>query len=238
MKLFTRAKTIALDILFPPLCLGCKKTLSDNSLLLCANCLSKIHLENAFFCSECGNRFYEMKKVCHKEATLICGAAERYGNEPATELVKLLKYSGIQSAAEILGDIVFRYVASLKILLEDFIVIPMPLPKRRLRARGFNQAELIARQFLARAGYSENLHTDMVGRIFTKPQTEMKNYKAREKNIAGCFTIKNSDLIRGKSIIVIDDVYTSGATMHELARTLKAAGAKKILGLTVLRAIR
>ena len=76
----------------------------------------------------------------------------------------------------------------------------------------------------------------MFERRFTKPQTEMKNYERRVKNVQNCFTIKDKNLIADKNIILIDDVYTSGATMKEAARILKTAGAKKILGLTVLRA--
>ena len=86
-----------------------------------------------------------MKKICHPGALLICGAAGIYGTEPLTELVKLLKYSSMLSASEVLGDTLFEYAASLKIPIEDFIVMPIPLPKKRLRHRGFNQAELIAK---------------------------------------------------------------------------------------------
>lgn len=239
MKLLSQVKNIVLDILFPPLCLGCKKTLEENSELLCAACREKIQsnakAQSAFFCSECGNRLPEMKKTCHPGALLICGAVEIYGHEPATELVKLLKYSGIRSAAEILGDIIYQYAISLNIPLETFAVMPIPLPKKRVRSRGYNQAELIAQQFIKNTRL-ETLMLRALERKYTKPQTEMKNYESRQKNIAGCFLVKNRSLIAGKNIILVDDVYTSGATMKEAARVLKAAGTKKILGLTVLRA--
>lgn len=236
MKLFSRAKDIALDILFPPLCLGCKGVLEERNSIICAPCRGKIRIQNAFFCPECGGRLYEMKKICHPAANLICGAAEIYGAEPLTELVKLLKYSGILCASEVLGDTLYEYAVSLKIPIENFMVIPVPLPLKRLRKRGFNQAEVIARRFLARAGCETNLCPGALERKFTEPQTEMKNYEARQKNIAGCFSIKNNNLTADKNIILIDDVYTSGATMKEAARVLKTAGAKKILGITVLRA--
>ena len=235
MNLFTQVKNITLDILFPPLCLGCKNTLCDHSLLLCADCRGKIHLQNAFFCPECGARLPEMKKTCHPGAPLICGAAEIYGHEPATELVKLLKYSGIRSAAQILGNVLFEYANSLNIPLETFVVIPIPLPQKRLRTRGYNQAELTALGLLRNAKIETGL-LRALERKYTKPQTEMKNYETRQKNIAGCFSLTDENLIAEKNIILIDDVYTSGSTLKEAARVLKAAGAKKILGLTILRA--
>ena len=142
-----------------------------------------------------------MKKICHPGALLICGAAGIYGTEPLTELVKLLKYSSMLSASEVLGDTLFEYAASLKIPIEDFIVMPIPLPKKRLRHRGFNQAELIARRFLSRTGYEKNFCLDMFERRFTKPQTEMKNYERRVKNVQNCFTIKDKNLIADKNIM-------------------------------------
>jgi len=235
MDLISRVKNIALDILFPPLCLGCKKTLGNNNLLICADCRDKIHIENAFFCPECGNRLPQMKKTCHPGALLICGAADIYGREPMTELVKLLKYSGIRSAAEILGKVLHQYATSLRLPLETFAVTPIPLPKKRLRTRGYNQAELIAEQFLKNAKLGTHA-LNALERKYTKPQTEMKSYVSRQKNISGSFAVTDKNLVAGKNIILIDDVYTSGSTLKEAARVLKAAGAKKILGLTVLKA--
>lgn len=237
MKFFTLTKDIVLNILFPPLCLGCKKNLENRNELLCVACKNAIRIDNAYFCGECGARLPSMKKTCHLGEPLICGAPEIYGQEPATEVVKLLKYSGIVKAADILGEMLFRYATSLAIPLGDFELVPIPLPKSRLRKRGYNQAELITKSFLKYASLHETkLISSALARKFTKPQTEMKNLLARKENIKNCFVIIKPELVMGKNILLVDDVYTSGATMHEAAWVLKSAGAKKILGLTILRA--
>lgn len=130
-----------------------------------------------------------------------------------------------------------RYLKSLEInhwSFKNFIIIPIPLHSGRKRQRGFNQAELLG-QFIAK---DMNLEfCDTLKRIKNnKPQAKMKNHEERAKNIAGCFKIKNPEIVRGKNILLIDDVYTSGATMNEAAKILKENGARKIIAVVLAKA--
>lgn len=114
-----------------------------------------------------------------------------------------------------------------------FILIPVPLEKKRLKWRGYNQSEEIGKHL------AEFFKIPLVGGVLLKikttlPQIELAKEK-REKNVTGVFTIRNPDIVRGKKILLVDDVYTTGATMEECALTLKRAGAKEIIGIVVAR---
>ena len=122
--------------------------------------------------------------------------------------------------------------------LETFTVIPLPLSKERQRARGFNQSSLIARSVAEQLSlpYTENiLHRTR----HRPPQSETEDVEERKNNIRGCFAVAEGAgavPAAGKNIIVIDDVVTSGNTFNESARTLKDAGAQRILAVAVARA--
>jgi ComF family protein len=112
--------------------------------------------------------------------------------------------------------------------------MPVPLGKRRLKWRGFKQAEELAKEL------SSFLKIPLVSDCLIKiketlPQVELSE-KEREENIKGVFKIKNDEKILGKKILLVDDVYTTGSTMKECARILKRAGAKEIIGIVIARA--
>ncbi len=195
----------------------------------------KFPVNKTLFCGVCRARLPENKKTCHKSAQYLLGAAVGYDNALARQLIWKLKYRGRAGLAKPLADILIRYAENLELDLGKFIAVPMPLSKERLRARGFNQSELIARIF------SEQIKlpvcSSALARIKnTKPQAEMPDWDLRGDNIAGAFAIADSAPIAGKNIILIDDVSTSGSTLAEAAKVLKKAGAKKIIGLVVAKA--
>ncbi|MDO8500183.1 MAG: phosphoribosyltransferase family protein [bacterium] len=116
----------------------------------------------------------------------------------------------------------------------NMVFIPIPLYKSRERKRGFNQSGLIA-EFLGKH-FNIAVETKAVCRIKnTLPQIEMKTDYDRQKNIAGVFKVETPDAVKGKIVILIDDVLTSGATLEEAARVLKSAGAKSIWAAVVAR---
>ena len=125
-------------------------------------------------------------------------------------------------------------MSNLDLRLENCIVVPVPLYPSRRRKRGFNQAEILAEIVSKHFGWQ--LETRVFKRIReTKPQIEMKDYKDREANIKNCFDVTNKNAIKNKNIILVDDVYTSGATMKEAIKILKRGGAANIIALTVAK---
>jgi ComF family protein len=233
------AREALLDIFFPKQCFGCRTVLPRSEThVLCKTCLNAITLHTLFFCPDCGKRLTECTRLCGCGASFIAAAPCLYGSAPLTEIVQTLKYKGIRDGAWTLGGILAHWARESAFDPSSFCVIPIPLSKRRLRKRGFNQAELIARSFL------KHLDTDtlkiktniLVRTRNTTPQTELHSYAERAENVINAFNVVNVLDVKHKTILLIDDVMTSGSTMREAVKVLRENGAKRVIGLTVLRA--
>ena len=202
MKIF---KNI-LAVLFPQKCLGCKK-------------------ENEILCSDC------LLKINRPDTPYLNGIhiASNYQDAVLKKALWMLKYQGVKQLAKPLAELIRERIWK-KLETENWLVVPVPLSKNKLRHRGYNQAEMIAREL------SDNVRADILFKKFhTKSQVEVKNKEERLANIIGSFEIKNPEKIKGKKIILIDDVLTTGATMREAKKVLKYAGAKKVVGVVVAR---
>ena len=115
------------------------------------------------------------------------------------------------------------------------LIVSIPISKNKLKKRGYNQAKLIARHLF-------NSQTDAIwgDSILSKiketvSQVEIKEKEKRLANIAGSFRVDKPELVKGKKIILIDDVFTTGATINEAKKVLKKAGAKKVVGVVLAR---
>jgi len=146
---------------------------------------------------------------------------------PVDRLVRALKYGKRLALAEMFGEALARQVGSRRV----DAVVPMPLAPRRLAERGFNQALEIARWVASRAG--ARLAPSCVERVRdTVPQTDLP-HDARAANVRGVFAC--AAVLAGQTLAVVDDVMTTGATVEELARTLKRAGASRVENWVVAR---
>ena len=270
-----------LDLIFPPVCLVCRKRLPSNesrpnlsekisrspdglgsrrsrdrrgegkenfaagtklfwfskaSLAgICLYCFQKIKINTATFCPVCSRRLPNNKKTCHQDSPFILAAAGFYGDKALDSLIALLKYQKIKQAAIPLGEILTRYlIKNLALDIKDFVLVPIPLHWRKEKQRGFNQAHLIADQFAKNTGLvtAKNILKRMKN---TASQVELKDKEKREINVRGCFAVEKPELLFQKNVIIIDDVFTTGATMKEVASVIKKAGAKKIIGLVVAK---
>ena len=202
MKIFNKI----LAVLFPQKCLGCKK---ENE-ILCPDCLGKINRPDTPYLNG-------------------IHIAANYQDLVLKKALWMLKYQGVKQLAKPLAKLILERVWK-KLETENWLIVPIPLSKNKLRRRGYNQAELIAREL------SANVRADILFKKFhTKSQVEVKNREERLANIIGSFEIKNPEKIKGKKIILIDDVYTTGATMREAKKILISAGVKKVVGIAVAR---
>ena len=202
MKIFNKI----LAVLFPQKCLGCKK-------------------ENEILCPAC------LEKINRPDTPYLNGVhiAANYQDTVVKKALWLLKYHGVKQLAKPLAELIRERIWK-KLETENWLVVPVPLSKNKLRHRGYNQAEMIAGEL------SGNVRADILFKKFhTKSQVEVKNKEERLANIIGSFEVRNPETIRGKKIILIDDVLTTGATMREAKKVLKQAGAKKVVGVVVAR---
>jgi ComF family protein len=167
--------------------------------------------------------------------------AAAYGayDDELRELIHLLKYERVESAAKALGGMLAEAIQKLGSMADGVLVVPVPLYRSKRRERGFNQAELIARTAVKRNAMSGlKLATDVLARTrptvsqigLTRPQ--------RVENMRGAFRVVHPNKVVGSSVILVDDVLTTGTTASECARVLRKAGAEKIWVATVARTLK
>lgn len=221
-KKIARIKDFFLDILFPKFCLGCKR----EGEYLCEDCKGTLEI------SEFPSPKDQLKNLDGLYFPLD------YKNPLARELIKKFKYEPfIREISKTLTSLILDHFLLIgknpQKDFADFLIIPVPLDKKREKWRGFNQAKEIGKNL------SQSLKIPLEGNILIKIkktalQTQL-NKKEREKNVRGAFLVKNSQVIKGKKILLVDDVYTTGSTLEECARVLKDSGAKEVLGVVVAR---
>lgn len=194
----------------------------------------------------CKRRLPRYTRPCHRAMPPLLASATSYEENLVRELVHLLKYEGIKTAAEPLGSILASYLRrmaeNINLDLCRYIIIPVPLHPKREKRRGFNQSILIAEscvRLLKSSGISfqePGIETaTLFKKRYTPPQVTLSDFTARAKNVKGSFVVRAPEKVHGKNILLLDDVFTSGATMGEAARALYSACAKKVIGLTVAR---
>lgn len=206
------------ELLYPSSCLGCQ----IKGEIVCSNCIFKINRNE-------------------KEQGGDIIAIFQYHDPLVKKLIWNLKYYHHpylgQKIGAMLYDETIEDIADLKTFTmgSSIIVIPVPISKNKLKIRGYNQVEKIAMGFCERGrqGIFILKNNLIYKKIETIPQARINNREKRLKNIKGSFQIKNPSQIIGKTIIVIDDVTTTGGTMNEIINILKKEGAKKVLGLVL-----
>ncbi len=174
-------------------------------------------------------------------------AALPYEHPWVKRLIWRLKYYRGRHLAERLAEIISEKLleeisdlASLAIgdlaagTVDKWLVIAVPQSTNRQRTRGFNQAEMIAKHLVLQNSDFLELASGSVAKIKdTLPQAKVLNRKARLENIKGSFAVVKPEIVRGRRLIIVDDVITTGATVSEIKRVLKDAGARVVLGIAV-----
>ncbi len=152
------------------------------------------------------------------------------------DVIHLFKYNGIKPAGKLLGRLLHGAAAAMA-LPDSMIVIPVPLWSGKRQTRGFNQAEAIARAFLAFQGArSIQLDTDILARTRdTVSQTGLTRHQ-RRANVRGAFKVLRPERVKDRTVLIVDDVMTTGTTAGECARVLRRAGAQEVFVATVARA--
>jgi len=223
-----------LDLVFPSHCVGCS-TYLPHGRLLCDSCEKKIPLHHTLFCATCNARLPYGTRVCHPTAPYLLGAAASYAEHTIRELIHRMKFARVSRASEPLAGLMVRYLRALPHPIAFDCVIPVPLGTTRERTRGFNQASLLAIQIAA--DFQKPLLIDSLVRTRdTAPQSELRSADERNENVAGCFAAQSERLGKHKNVLLIDDVTTSGATLREAARALRAAGARHVIAVVAAKA--
>lgn len=233
----TRAKEWIFDALFPPLCLTCPKMLvgAEKKRVSCDACLASVPLYDSFSCPACRRRVPQGAPHCHPESRYMLSAAAHYENSVMQKLVWQMKYKGWMTAGERVGEFMTAHLKRTGYDFANYSVVPVPLHKNREWDRGFNQAGFLARH-IGTSFALPIVEKNLVRAKATEKQADLKDYVAREANMAGAFHATRPEEFAGKNIVLVDDVSTSGATLQEAAHVLKSCGAKKIVAAVAARA--
>jgi competence protein ComFC len=207
-----------LDLFYKENCLGCS-------------------LPKTIICNNCLNQIRPSLEIEHKNIFALYD----YKDPLIKKIVWQLKYSHHRRLGKILGKILYNSLLEKISEINEFskgkkiIILPVPITRKRTILRGYNQSEEIARGFCEENKDIFEINSKIIARKKGfLPQAKIKNRKERFANITGAFYLKNKKVhIRGRTIIIIDDVTTTGATLREIMRLLKNYGAKKVFGFTI-----
>lgn len=232
----------AKDILFPLSCLACGTGLRGRAeISYCASCLQDVRLLREPFCTKCGKPFkqaagenhlcsYCLKNVWYFEQAraVVCY------QPPVTEALKIFKYKGKMHGLATFAALAQQYFQHQPLPQPDLLV-PVPLHVKRLRQRGFNQALILCRKIFP--AWKEKIAPQVLGRDFwTQPQTGLSG-EERCRNVKNAFMVHMPEKIKNKKILLVDDVFTTGATVNECARVLVKNQAARVDVFTFARAV-
>jgi len=219
-----------IDILFPKRCINCNK----EGNYLCDDCLSLIDVNPFIYClCEKMDKNHKCEKCKNRYLDRIYSACS-FNNKIVQSAIHKLKYSYIKELSAPFAFLIIKHLQEVNCPIDkDFILVPIPLSNKRKRMRGFNQSEEIAK-IISEATGIKLLANCVIKVKDNKPQMELKR-EERLKNVLDIYKV-NKD-VSGLNIILIDDVYTTGATMEECAKILKKAEANTVWGITIAREI-
>lgn len=238
-----QALSYILDSIFPKVCLGCGKFTGKNDFdYVCRKCFGRIDLKNAFECIGCkrqtqlGITCMFCKKENHIDQIII---AAELSDPLVDKMVKTYKYKFIPDMSKPLSVVAKKCAKKLlskgfNIFEDNPLLIPVPLHKNRLNRRGFNQAELLAKD-IADAYHISYIGDVLIRVINSKHQADMKSREERLTNLKNHFAAKNREAVKDRTVVLVDDICTTGATLNECARVLKESGAKKVIGFVIAR---
>jgi len=250
MSYFKKLWSELLNLVFPPLqCCPFCGIASENG-EICSFCRQEIvDFQQQPHCNRCGRRrtskklsfssgkvlntldkLFSCADCLNQEKTFKMARAIGTYEGGLKEAIHKFKFKRQRYLAQLLGPLLVNVFWTCPAYQKVQVVVPVPLTLRRLRKRGFNQAELLARE-VARA-LNLPLFLTLVKARETTPQTGLKR-EQRMDNLKGAFKVERPFLVANKTVLLIDDVFTTGATIEECSRTLTSAGAKEVYVLTV-----
>jgi ComF family protein len=224
----TSLKRVALDLLFPPYCIGCGR----EGNYICDRCSRELVFISPPVCRFCGRPLLPDARCpgCIGEQTPIDGIRAPFLFDGLVRhAVHELKYRNLRAIVPALAIYLFEYL--LENPLPGNVLVPVPIHHKRLRERGYNQSSLLAHELHRLSGLPV-IDDCLVRTLYIAPQAKAASVTERLSNISGAFTCINTNL-QGKSVILIDDVSTSGATMNACAAALKSAGVAAVWGLAL-----
>ena len=205
-----------IELLYPQVCGICDKKINER--YTCRKCLNILeYYQGLDLPSTYENFFYDR---------LIC--LYPYNGQLKSKMLQL-KFDGKKYIARTFADLIARKIQVLSITAD--YIIPVPISKKRMFERGFNQSEIICRYVSGFTGIPVNKSLIKVRNNLT--QSNLGPVE-RKQNVIGAYDVQKDNVLKNKKVILIDDIYTTGATMNECSKVLKSVGVSYINAVTVL----
>ena len=227
-----KLKGMALDLLFPQHCVGCGK----EGEFLCYSCRQSLPRITPPLCPRCGRPQPSgiLCPSCVSWSAKIDGIRSPFRFDGAMrEAIHQLKYRNLRALAVPLAKLLQDYLITDPVPAE--VLVPVPLHRKRLRERGYNQSSLLARQ-LGKLANLPVVDDCLIRQRHAPPQARTATVEERQSHVTDAFACRDHRL-RDKQVLLIDDVSTSGATLDACAAALKIAGAVSVWGLVMAREI-
>lgn len=231
---------MALDFAFPRICPSCRARSDREGRHLCAACFAGLDLHDGAVCSRCGampegavGRDYLCADCRDRPPAFDLARSAAHFDGATRDMILAFKYGGATWLRDDLADLLEGCVKARFDSGAIDAVAPVPLHPSRMRKRSYNQAALLA------AALAKRLGTDFRPRMLerlraTATQTRLGALRRRD-NVRGAFSCAEPEWAAGRTVLVVDDVMTTGATLHECAKVLKSAGAVRVWCATVAR---
>lgn len=228
----------ALDMVYPPCCVLCKVRIFDERSAVCDGCGSGLLSIDAPYCERCAQPLgtpVASCPACRGRTFYFEGAFSAFEfNRPLQDLIHLLKYRNRPGIGRFLGSLLAKRVEQEPGIPHITGVLPVPLHPLRRRERGYNQSACIARGISDVTGIP--VLKNVLGRGRNTPTQTSLSPEARMANVSGVFEVARPDAVCGATVALVDDIFTTGATIGSCARALLQAGAGRVFALTVARA--
>lgn len=227
-----KIRKFLLDVLFPIRCLGC----SREGEWVCGDCVSLLQMNTFCSCPVCKqeNSVGRVCGYCKKSTSLDGLLIVLENNDLSSEVIHYLKYNFVIDLLDDLKPKIDNFLNKNPFWRDFYVLVPVPLERKKFLKRGFNQSRLIAKVISSVCG--NRIDDDLLLRVGKSHAQVGYGADVRHRNILGHFKVcreKIQDL--DKMIFLVDDVYTTGSTMGECARVLKEVGYKKVWGIVVVR---
>ena len=222
-----------LQLLFPRRCPVCDGIVRPAGEKICLECLNTLKMITSLWCMRCGKKLTgegEYCSECKTKSHHFTRGRGLYEYKSASLPIYRFKYGGRQEYGEFFGEQMAEYLGDFVRNAAPDALVPIPLHKKRMAARGYNQADLLARAMGKRLGIP--VRRDILLREKNTSPLKYENPKQRQNNLKKAFNIAQND-VKLKRVVLIDDIYTTGSTVDEAAKTLKAAGVREVFFVTL-----
>lgn len=214
-------RSFILNLLFPPVCVHCGKRIARQDDFVCQPCLNKIEYLVPVITKVEGLSYEYLISIAKYREVIV-------------SIVHNLKFYDFSSISDLIAKLIYERIKKLKLLLDENMIIDVPLHSIRKKERGYNQATLISQKLatLLNCEY----RGDIIKRVSNTASQATLKHEDRAKNIKQAFKLKKNINLNNKTIILLDDVFTTGSTVEECCKVLKKTTPKRIIVLTLGKA--